>query len=423
MSTETKDTTIIKEVDMDLEAINSFLAVPGAENVIIPTSTNTVLSPPADKDKFLDNPDVLDNEEKDKLDENGKVIPLTSVVSTATLDAIVNTDEDSEEEKEKKAVGRQKIDKSGLVELTKKLIESGVLSGFKNDKGEDEDIEKYTQKDYEDLIVANFSEREKVISEKLPLQFFDSLSDELKYAAKYEADGGKDMKGLFRALAQVEEARDLDPKNEKDQEAIIRNYLSATGFGSPEDIQEEIDGWKNNEQLENKAIKFKPKWDAMQEQVVEQKLVQQQEITKKQVAQSHIYMENVYKALEPGEINGLVVDKKTQSMLYAGLVQPNYPSMSGRNTNLLGHLLEKYQFAEPNHGLIAEALWLLADPEGYKTKVRDVAVKENTIKTVRTLKTEEARKITSTADDQGEDSTRKSKTNTIKRPEPNIFKR
>ena len=28
-------------------------------------------------------------------------------------------------------------------------------------------------------------------------------------------------------------------------------------------------------------------------------------------------------------------------MLYNGLVQPNYPSVSGTNTNLLGHLLEK----------------------------------------------------------------------------------
>jgi hypothetical protein len=59
-----------------------------------------------------------------------------------------------------------------------------------------------------------------------------------------------------------------------------------------------------------------------------------------------------------------------QGLLFSGLVQPNYPSISGKPTNLLGHLLEKYQFVEPRHDLIAEALWLLADPNGYKGKVK-----------------------------------------------------
>jgi uncharacterized protein YihD (DUF1040 family) len=56
-------------------------------------------------------------------------------------------------------------------------------------------------------------------------------------------------------------------------------------------------------------------------------------------------------------------------MLYYGLTEPNYPSVSGRPTNLLGHLLEKYQYVEPDHSLVAEALWLLADPKSYKKKL------------------------------------------------------
>jgi hypothetical protein len=81
-------------------------------------------------------------------------------------------------------------------------------------------------------------------------------------------------------------------------------------------------------------------------------------------------------------------------MLYAGLVQPNYPSISGRPTNMLGHLLEKYQYVQPRHDLIAEALWLLADPESYKTKIREQGSKTSTEKTVKMLKTEETRKTT-----------------------------
>jgi len=82
-------------------------------------------------------------------------------------------------------------------------------------------------------------------------------------------------------------------------------------------------------------------------------------------------------------------------MLYAGLVQPNYPSMSGRPTNMLGHLLEKYQYVEPRPDIIAEALWLLADPEGYRNKIKDTGKTEVVEKTVRQLKTEEARKTSS----------------------------
>ena len=101
-------------------------------------------------------------------------------------------------------------------------------------------------------------------------------------------------------------------------------------------------------------------------------------------------MKNVYETLKGGAINDVKIDKKTQAMLYNGLVQPAYPSVSGKNTNLLGHLLEKYQFVEPNYGLISEALWLLQDPNGYKAKIMDKGAQKTIEKTVRKLKTEQS---------------------------------
>jgi hypothetical protein len=53
----------------------------------------------------------------------------------------------------------------------------------------------------------------------------------------------KILKGLFRTLAQVEEIRELDPSNEYDQAEIARQYLYATNFGTPEEIEEEIQDW------------------------------------------------------------------------------------------------------------------------------------------------------------------------------------
>ena len=128
----------------------------------------------------------------------------------------------------------------------------------------------------------------------------------------------------------------------------------------------------------------------MQEKVVAKK-IQEQELKKKQQEQaSKQYMSSVYETLKDGTLGDIKVDKRTQTMLYNGLVQPSYPSVSGRNTNLLGHLLEKYQFVEPNYTLISEALWLLQDPDGYKAKIMDKGAQKSIEQTVRKLKTEQA---------------------------------
>ena len=405
MSEKIETTTTLSEVDINLDEI---LGTPGAENVMLPSTAeakpNMFTSKPVDT-SFLDKPDT----EEDKPSENA---------AAQQLDEIVNEDIETDDT-EKASTGRPRVDKNGVIELANKLIEKGLILPFDEDKP----LDKYTLQDFEELIEANFQDREKKIKEQTPGEFFDSLPEELQYAAKYIADGGSDLKGLFRTLAGVEEVRNLDPKDENDAENIVRSYLHATRFGTAEDIEEEIDGWKDRNEIEAKANKFKPKLDAMQEQIVAQKLEQQEKMRKQQEAQAQYYMNSVYETLEPGDLNGVKLDKKTQAMLYSGLVQPSYPSISGRQTNLLGHLLEKYQYVEPNHGLIAEALWLLADPDGYKAKIKDSAKKETTEKHVRMLKTEQANKLASTS---AEDSTdnRPTKRASIARPsQGGFFKR
>jgi hypothetical protein len=187
----------------------------------------------------------------------------------------------------------------------------------------------------------------------------------------------------------------LDPRDKGDQEYIVREYLRATNFGNDSEIEEEIEEWRDRGDLQAKALKFKPKLDKMQEHVVAQKLAQQEHMRKQQQNAANVYMQNVYDTLKNGDLGGVKLDKKTQGMLYSGLVQPNYPSISGKPTNMLGHLLEKYQYVEPRHDLIAEALWLLSDPDGYKAKIKDQGKQAQVEKTVRQLKTEEARRTVS----------------------------
>lgn len=327
------------------------------------------------------------------------------------------SEERSEEKDEKqdlveKIFEEPKSTKNNVYDLFSKLIKEEKLIPFEDDKS----LEEYSIKDWQELIEANLEERVNQVRRETPKEFFESLPEELQIAARYVADGGTDLKGLFSTLAQVEESRELDVKSEKDQELIIRDYLRATNYGTEDEINEEIDLWKDLGKLEQQASKFKPKLDKMKEEIVIKKL-QQQEIRKKQQEQAaQQYMYNVYEVLKEGDLNGVKLDKKTQSFLYNGLVQPTYPSANGRNTNLLGHLLEKYQFVEPNYSLITEALWLLSDPEGYKSKIMEKGGQKAVEATVRKLKTEQSNKDSNYIE-QEEQSTKR-----IQRP-TNIFKR
>jgi hypothetical protein len=401
---QVQDSTKVEQVDIN---IDEMFGMPGAENVMLPAEEEkpkTMFSKENVDTSFLDKP--TSKEEVAKKEEVEETI--------AELDSLISQEEDAGNK------GRPKVDKSGLAELAQKMIEEGSLVPFDDDKP----LEEYTTKDFRELFEANFQERENAVRENTPKEFFNALPEELQYAAKYVADGGTDLKGLFRTLAQVEEMRELDPNDEYDQAEIARQYLYTTNFGSPEEIEEEINDWRDMDKLAQKANQFKPKLDRMQEEIVARQLAEQEVKKQQQENAARQYTDNVYGTLANGEIGGIKLDRKVQSMLYSGLVQPNYPSISGKQTNLLGHLLEKYQFVEPRHDLIAEALWLLADPDGYKSKIKDQGNKQAVEKTVRQLKTEQSRKITSSVNDDREydQKTRTSKPQkTISRS--NMFKR
>ena len=313
---------------------------------------------------------------------------------------------------------------TALVTAAKALIDKGLLVPFENDKGEVESIEGYTAKDFQELIEANFNSYEKEVNEKIPQQFFQQLPPEMQQAYEYIANGGTDMKGMFSALAQTQEIATLDITKEAGQKHAIRTYLQATNYGTPEEVEDEINSLEDRGDLEKKAKQFKPKLDNMQEQIVQQKIAAQQEASNQRAQQSQQYIESVYGALEKGELNGMSLDNKTQNMLYAGLVQSNYPSISGKQTNMLGHLLEKYQWVEPRHDLIAEALWLLADPDGYKNNIGQTVKKQIDTETLKTLKTEQATKNSgSSVNSESNSGSRSVGKRTVTKPKRNFFGR
>lgn len=417
--------TNVQQVDLD---IDSWLSAPGAESIVTPAAETVkdaktnIFSKSGPDLAFLD--EEADTKKQDSVEDKKSAdsVEVPRETSTEKAAEVFNElDEEVETESKTSKAGRPRTEKSGLVEFLKKRIESKEMFAFDDYDESKQSLDDYLsglgEKDVEELWQANIDNLKSEVASKTPQEFFESLPDELQYAAKYVADGGQDLKGLFRALAQVEEVRALNPTDENDQEGIVRSYLQATNFGTEDEIQEELNTWKDLGVLEKKAKQFKPKLDQMQEQIVQMQLQEQEARKEQQEQAAQAYMQNVFETLRTAEINGLKLDKKTQAQLYSGLVQPQYPSISGRPTNLLGHLLEKYQFVEPNYSLIAEALWLLSNPDEYRSQLVKQGKNQAVEQTVRQLKTEQSNKRTSSVQEEEEQRPRK-----LVRPQ-NIFKR
>ncbi len=425
MSIETNTQTSVQEIDLDLD---SWLGTPGADSIIVPAGEekkpevkNTVFSPNKTDVSFLDEEDDDDSDD----DTKAKKTPSAEQTAAAVKDILDDFSDDKDDLEDTDPApakgGRPKTEKSGLVEFFKKRIESKEMFAFDDFDEDKQTLEEYLgtlgEKDYEELWQANIDTLKQDVAAKTPQEFFEALPDELQAAAQYVINGGQDLKGMFRALAQVEEVRELDPSEESDQEAIVRQYMQAKGIAD-ETIDDDIQTWKDLGKLENKAKQFKPKLDEMHEEIISYQIAQQEQFRAQQEQAAQAYVQNVFEALRPGEINGIKLDRKTQSLLYQGLTSADFKSRSGQNTTMLGHLLEKYQYTEPNYPLIAEALWLLSDPEEYRQNLMKQGKNNAVEQTARQLKTEQSKKTASSANfDNEQSSTRKIARNT------NIFKR
>ena len=217
---QVQDTTTVGQADVNIDEL---FGMPGAESVMLPADEEkpkSMFSKETVDTTFLDTPASKEEAaKKEVVDE-----------TIAELDNLIAQEEDAGNK------GRPKVDKSGLAELAQKMIEEGTLIPFDDDKS----LEEYTTKDFRELFEANFQERENAIRKNTPKEFFKALPEELQVAAKYVADGGQDLKGLFRTLAQVEEMYELSTEHEADQAEIARQYLYATNFGTAEEIESEI---------------------------------------------------------------------------------------------------------------------------------------------------------------------------------------
>lgn len=344
----------------------------------------------------------------DDLEDKSKKEPEDD--DDAALDSLDFSDDDDDDEYGSNNSDNSTKKESGVVKAVQSLIKKKVLTPFVDDDGKEESLDGYTDKDYEELIKANLEQVEEKVRTDLQQNFFAEMPEEFAIAYQYIQRGGTDLKGLFKHFAENAETYESNTEDENDSETLVRNYLTLTKFGTKEEIEEQITEWKELNTISKKAEIFKPKLLDAKQKAINKKLADQAIERTRRIEAINKFQGDVVTALKKGELGGIKIDKRAQSSLYSGLVNLDYDSITGRKVNLLGHLLEKYQFVEPNLELISEALWLLQNPEEYKSKIKETGTKEAVAQTVRQLKTAEAdKKTTGIIDDEPDDKSRKPK--------------
>ena len=285
------------------------------------------------------------------------------------------------------------------------LIELGELEGFEDGKYE-------TKKDLQDLLKANKDrwKDEAFTSEKE--NFVNKLSPGMKVLAQYaeQVQNPQELIPFLTAIDNHQYVAELDVTNENDQEEIIRQSLSLRGF--PEDqIQADIDDIKERGKLEEKAKALQPQLQLyMQQQVVAIQKQKEQEILQQQ-QRDQLYQQEVKKAIDVPELEGLKLKKEHKELIYAGLTGKD------QNGELYVYSLINNLLAKKDYNTLAEIVLLGADKKAYKSYTKTVQQAADAQDTIRKLNTKGGTVSSIAPQDINTNSTK----NTVARPTRNGF--
>ena len=376
--------------ELSQSEVDALLDVAGNTAVVAPDEktntlfTNTIIKNESILDEALSEEEAKEKLEKIKKEKDGESI-LEDVIAEEHGEGEDNAEGD---DKKTPVAPKEKTEVSAPIKAITQLIKEGLILPFEGETP----IEDYNAKDIAELIKTNFAQNKADAKEEVTTEFFESISSDLQHLAKFEMDGGQDLKGEMRKLLATLEVRDLDPTKEEDQDKIIEQWLTDTNYGTPEEIKQEIIDIRDRNKSEEKAKQYKPKLDAKNAEKLTKDAAKQESLKKKRIEATQKYSESIYNTLVKGELGGIKLTKKHQDMIYNGLTESQYPSITGKPTTKLGHLLEKYQVLEPDHAKIAKVMWLLEDEAGYEEALKNKGSMDTNTETLKKLKQAEADK-------------------------------
>lgn len=307
-------------------------------------------------------------------------VPINKLIDVKEDELVIEEDENIIIPSTKETKTTPVSTESNLNTAVSELIKEGLIFGF------DGEEEINSVEDLKELINANKEEWKKEAIENELDEVFSALPEDLQYAVEYVKNGGRDLKSLFKVLAQTQDIKSFDVST--DQKEITRTYLEYTKFGTAEEIEEQIAEWEDMDLLNKKAEQFKPKLDKLQEKVVQEKLAEQEEVKKYQKQLIKNYFDGVTTALEDKNLNGITITKDEQVTIYEDLTSNNYvSSRTGQPINYLGKFLETITWDEPDYKMLAELTLFAKNPEKYREKIRASVKADEAANTVRKLKT------------------------------------
>lgn len=353
-----------------------------------------------------ENKKKLEEEEKKKAAAGGGT-PLTDEEIAAAL--ILNPNDnisDDQDDDSTKTTGH-------FIEAIKDLVKDETLFLLEPEDGKDDKpIEQYSKKEIVAVLKGNQDRIRKELEEKIPQEFFDSLPEDMQSAAAYVANGGKDLKKIFKQLSDKVEIAGVDIKTVNGQEDVVKKWLASTGLDETE-VQEELNSLKDMPgALEKKASVYKPKLEALYQTKVENEVKAQEAIRKAEEDNVKKYQTAVHNTIATGELNGIRITPSIQGMLYNGMAQ----SLDGFREFL------KHTGVKADLSLLAEMYWLAKDPKGYKDALKTQGSNENAEQTALKLKTAQSNKTSSGAATAANQTPKKVDSKRIKRS-ANIFSR
>lgn len=335
-----------------------------------------------DEDEDDDKKEVKKPESNFSFKTEESEVPINKLIDVDKDDLAIEEDEDIIIPSETKAKAKNTVapTSNNLSSAVSELIKEGLIFGF------DGEEEVNSIEDLKELINANKEEWKKEAIENELDEVFSALPEDLQYAVDYVKNGGRDLKSLFKVLAQTQDIKSFDVNT--DQKSISRTYLEYTKFGTPEEIEEQLSEWEDSDLLDKKAEQFKPKLEKLQEKVVQEKLAEQEEVKKYQKKLIKDYFDGVTEALQDKNLNGININRDEQAAIYEDLTANNYvSSRTGQPINYLGKFLEHITWDQPDYKMLAELTLFAKNPGKYREKIRASVKASEAENTVRKLKT------------------------------------
>lgn len=315
-------------------------------------------------------------------------LPVPDNDPTNVLIPLDPTTEDQNNQKDQPSGIQEEVLPTEFLSTINDLFEKGVLDPY-------EGYEIKTKEDLVNLIEDNKRSWEDNLNTQIFEQRLQELNPQFQSIVKYGLNGGQDIQTLLETWKDVENTFSIDDTTDQGKEAIVREYLTLTNYGTPDVINEDIATWKELGKLDSKVDFYKPQLQEYHMSKVAE--IEQSAMFEQQQKEQYfnMYTNEVGKVLNQDKIAGLDLDQNLKAYLYEN-VQPIYrSSLTNEPIDALQAVVEDLKFGEnANPEFYTELLLHATNPDAYKQMLLTQLKTEAAISTEKVLRKQVQRDIT-----------------------------